>query len=218
MMTNHRIEPDPERLLNQVVATPWKAFNELRRLALWPVARAYFAAHGVRWRRGWRIYGTPLIQRHRGSRIAAGARLELRSWFASNPLGVRQRCVLATWSAGAAIEIGDDVGMSGATVCAQTLVRIGNGVMIGAGASIVDTDFHPLAVSQRRQHPTEGRSAPIEIEDECFIGMRAIVLKGSHIGRGAVVGAGSVVVGSVPEGVVVAGNPARVVGSAEEPR
>ena len=108
--------------------------------------------------------------------------------------------------------------MSGATIYAQTLVRIGNGVMIGAGASIVDTDFHPLAAGRRREQPAAGRSVPIEIGDECFIGMRAIVLKGSRIGRGAVVGAGSVVAGSVPEGAVVAGNPARVVGSATEPR
>ena len=70
-MTEHLPDQGPEGLLEQVVATPWKAVNELRRLALWPAVWAYFAAHGVRWRRGWRIYGTPLIQRHRGSRIAA---------------------------------------------------------------------------------------------------------------------------------------------------
>jgi len=207
-------DADREGLLGQAAATPWKAVNELRRLALWPAAWAYFAVHGVRWRRGWHIYGTPLIQRHRGSRIVAGTGLELRSWFSSNPLGVRQRCVLATWEPGAVIEIGDDVGMSGATVCAQTHIRIGSRVMIGAGATIVDTDFHPLAAARRRERPTAGRAQPIEIADDCFIGMRAIVLKGSRIGRGAVVGAGCVVAGEVAAGAVVAGNPARVIGSA----
>ena len=42
-----------------------------------------------------------------------------------------------------------------------------------------------------------------------FIGAGAVVLPGRHIGAGAVVGAGSVVIHDVPEGVTVAGNPAR---------
>lgn len=208
----------PLALLADTVATPWKACNELRRLACWPWARVYFAAHGVHWGRGWRIYGVPMIQRHRGSRIMAGDDLELRSWFASSPLGVRQRCVLATWSAGATIDIGESVGLSGATVCAQVGVRIGDRVMIGAGTSLVDTDFHPLAVARRHRLPGAGVAAPISIEDDCFLGMQVIVLKGSTIGRGAVVGAGSVVSGAVPPGAIVAGNPARVVGAVEEDR
>ena len=42
-----------------------------------------------------------------------------------------------------------------------------------------------------------------------FIGAGAVVLPGRHIGAGAVVGAGSVVIHDVPEGLTVAGNPAR---------
>ena len=53
--------------------------------------------------------------------------------------------------------------------------------------------------------------APIVIEDVVFIGMQSLILKGVRIGCGSVVGAGSVVVMDVPPGVVVAGNPARVV-------
>ena len=215
-MTTERPFAPPGGLLVAAGATPWKAINELRRLAAWPWARVCFAMHGVRWRRGWRIYGTPMIQRHRGSRITAGEGLELRSWFSSNPLGVRQRCVLATWSAGAVIEIGAGVGMSGATVCAQSRITIGDRVMIGAGSTIVDTDFHPLPAARRRLVPTDGRAAPIEIGDDCFIGMYVIVLKGSIIGRGSVVGAGSVVSGTFPPGMVVAGNPAKVISAVED--
>lgn len=57
---------------------------------------------------------------------------------------------------------------------------------------------------------------PVVIEDDCFIGQGAIVLMGVRIGRGAVVGAGSVVTSDVPAGSVVAGNPARVILSVDE--
>jgi acetyltransferase-like isoleucine patch superfamily enzyme len=49
----------------------------------------------------------------------------------------------------------------------------------------------------------------VVIEDDAWIGIGAIVLKGVRIGRGARVGAGSVVTGDIPAGVYVAGNPAR---------
>jgi putative colanic acid biosynthesis acetyltransferase WcaF len=53
---------------------------------------------------------------------------------------------------------------------------------------------------------------PIEIGAEAFIGARAFVLPGIAIGERAVVGAGAVVTRDVPAGMVVAGNPARVLG------
>nr|WP_272505012.1 DapH/DapD/GlmU-related protein [Salinibacter ruber] len=56
-----------------------------------------------------------------------------------------------------------------------------------------------------------GAAAPIVIENDVFVGMEALILKGVTIGEGAVVGAGSVVTQDVPRRAVVAGNPATVV-------
>ncbi len=84
--------------------------------------------------------------------------------------------------------------------------------MIGAGALILDSDAHPLDPEQRRKGGP-ARTAPITIEDDAFIGARAIVLKGVRIGQGAVVAAGAVVAKDVAPRTIVGGNPARPIGT-----
>jgi maltose O-acetyltransferase len=59
-------------------------------------------------------------------------------------------------------------------------------------------------------------TAPIVVEDDCFIGYGAIVLMGVTIGKGSIVGAGAVVTKDVPSGSVVVGNPGKVVCSVNE--
>ena len=135
----------------------------------------------------------------------------MRNWFSSNPLGVDHRSILATWYTDAAIVIGDHVNMTGTTICATRSVKIGNNIRLGANSTIIDTDFHPIDAEMRRAAPREGQSQAVMIEDDVFIGMRSIILKGTTIGKGSIVGAGSVVSGDIPAGVVVAGNPARII-------
>ena len=101
--------------------------------------------------------------------------------------------------------------MTGGTLCAAERITIGDNVTVGANSTIVDTDFHPIEPESRRLTPQDAKTDPIVIEDDVFIGMNCLVLKGVHIGRGSTVGAGSVVTRDVPPGVIVAGNPARVV-------
>jgi acetyltransferase-like isoleucine patch superfamily enzyme len=205
------LDQKPVQLTKRALDTPWKAANELRRLAEAPAAWLYFTAHGVAWQSGWRIYGLPLIQRFRGSRITIGEDFEMRNWFGSNPLGVIHRSILATWSAEAAIEIGAGVGMSGTAICAQTHIRIGDRVNLGANCTITDTDFHLLSARKSEAARIPGASSAVVLEGDNFIGMHSIILKGSRIGKGAVIGAGSVVAGDIPPNVVAAGNPARVI-------
>ncbi|MDO5012832.1 MAG: DapH/DapD/GlmU-related protein, partial [Pseudomonadota bacterium] len=52
---------------------------------------------------------------------------------------------------------------------------------------------------------------PVIIEDDVLIGANAVVIEGVHVGKGAVVAAGAVVIEDVPENAVVAGCPARVI-------
>jgi acetyltransferase-like isoleucine patch superfamily enzyme len=87
--------------------------------------------------------------------------------------------------------------------CAKC-VAIGNQVLISWDVNIIENDYHALGGG----FPV---LAPVLIEDEVWIGARAIITKGVTIGRGATIGAGSVVTKDVPPFTVVAGNPARTI-------
>lgn len=192
-------------------ATPWKVRNELVRLMLWPMARAQFAVSGVEWPAGARLYGLPIIQRHRDSVMQFGAGIELRSTVRSNPLGPTHPCIISTRRPDAVLTVGAGFGMTGGVIVCEQRVSIGERVWMGANSTILDTDFHPLDPQHRQRAPLDGKTAPVTIGDDVFIGMNALILKGVTVGAGAVIGAGAVVTHDVPAGAVVAGNPARVV-------
>ena len=198
-------------IVNQVRDSPWKAWNELWRWLVYPRVRLLFAMNGIPWGRGWRFYGVPIIQKHGRSLMRFGPGLSLRSSVRSNPLGPNRPVIMTTWQAGALLEIGANFGMTGGTICAAEGVIIGNNVTVGANTTIIDTDFHPLDAERRRSNPSDAKTAVVVIEDGVFIGMNCLVLKGVSIGRGSVVGAGSVVTKDVPPSVTVAGNPVRIV-------
>jgi acetyltransferase-like isoleucine patch superfamily enzyme len=194
-----------------ILDTPWKAVIELRRICAYPRTRLIFLISGVAWGKEWRLFGTPIIQKHRCSRIQIGDRLGLRSFVSSNPLGPTHPVILCTWQAGAVLKIGDDFGMTGGSICAAERIAIGDRVIVGANTTIVDTDFHSLDPTKRRLMPAEAKTTPIVIEDDVFIGMNCLILKGVTLGRKSVVGAGSVVTRDVPPGGIAAGNPARLI-------
>jgi acetyltransferase-like isoleucine patch superfamily enzyme len=197
--------------LQQSFNTPWKVWNLLGCWMVYPSARLLFALNGIRWGRRWRLYGLPILQKHRQSVMQFGAGLNLRSSVTSNPLGPNHPVILCTWEPGAVLEVGEDFAMTGGSICAAQRIKIGSNVAVGANSTIADTDFHPLNAEYRRRHPQESETAPICIEDDVFIGMNCQILKGVTIGRGSVIGAGSVVAKDVPAGVIAAGNPARVI-------
>jgi acetyltransferase-like isoleucine patch superfamily enzyme len=190
---------------------PWKIWNELWRWLAYPTVRLIFATNGIPWGKAWRLYGIPIIQKHLRSRMSFGPGLQLRSTVRSNPLGPNHPVILCTWQEGARLEAGPEFSMTGGVLCAAERIIIGSHVSVGANTTIIDTDFHPLDPELRRLRPSEAKHAPVVIEDNAFIGMNCLVLKGVTIGQDSVVGAGSVVTRDVPSRVIVAGNPARIV-------
>ncbi len=115
----------------------------------------------------------------------------------------------ARWNT--SIEIGDGVQISNDAFIKSEGpgIRIGAGGLLGSEVTIYDSDFHELAVGRRRGGRPQ--MAEVELEEDVFVGDRVLILKGVRIGRGSVIGAGSVVSDPIPEGVVAAGNPARVI-------
>jgi acetyltransferase-like isoleucine patch superfamily enzyme len=92
------------------------------------------------------------------------------------------------------------------------LLVIGNDVGIAGGVKFLTHDG--IAMYLRRDRPMAQKFGTIIIGDRCFIGENTILLPGTRIGQDVIVGAGSVVRGTIPDNSVVAGNPARVVGRA----
>jgi len=198
-------------MMKDLFDTPWKISNESLRLLIYPYLRLLFSLQQIRWGPNWKIIGVPIIQKHRHSVMRFGSGFSLRSSKSSNPLGVNHPVILCTWQAGAVLEIGDNFGMTGGSLCAAEGITIGNNVNIGANTTVIDTDFHPLDPEIRRQSPQAAQAVSIRIENDVFIGMNCLILKGVTIGHSSVIGAGSVVTRDVPARAVAAGNPARVI-------
>ncbi|MDC1433199.1 acyltransferase [Burkholderiales bacterium] len=87
------------------------------------------------------------------------------------------------------------------------LVTIGSNVMITEGVMIFTHLYDPTFSEHAMQ------IKPVKIEDNVFIGARSIILNGATLGRGCVIGAASLVTRDVPPYAIVAGSPARQVGS-----
>jgi bifunctional N-acetylglucosamine-1-phosphate-uridyltransferase/glucosamine-1-phosphate-acetyltransferase GlmU-like protein len=87
-------------------------------------------------------------------------------------------------------------------------LEIGRDCMIGPHCYLTDSDHCTVAGASVKAQPMA--STPVILEDEVWLGAHAVVLAGVRIGRGAVIGAGSVVTCDVPPNAVAAGAPARV--------
>lgn len=127
-------------------------------------------------------------------------------------VGLYARTIILTRIPGASIEIGDHVGISGATIYARSRISIGDHTNIGGNVKILDNDFHPVDAQARLIDDKDKiGTAPVKIGKNCFIGCNVLILKGSEIGDNCVVGAGAVVSGKFEADCMIAGNPARII-------
>jgi acetyltransferase-like isoleucine patch superfamily enzyme len=148
-----------------------------------------------------------------GPRCALGRRV--RFW---GPVSIHigERCGLfddvAIWGRGT-LRIGDRSTLGHGTVVAvQESVEIGRDVMVAGRCYILDVD-HGFARQDVAVSRQDLRIEPVRIEDDVWVGAGSAILRGVTIGRGAIIGANSVVTRDVPPYTIAAGNPAAVIGT-----
>lgn len=95
-------------------------------------------------------------------------------------------------------------------------IYIGNNIMFGPNVTIRGGDHKSDIVGKyifdiRESEKSLENDLDVIIDDDVWVGCNVTILKGVHVGRGAIVAAGSIVVKSVPSYAIVAGNPAKVI-------
>ncbi len=103
---------------------------------------------------------------------------------------------------GNCVTVGSDV-----WIRAGSEIVIGDGVGIARNVDIIDDHLHPVNEGDRKS------PSRIRLGRNSWIGLKSTILKGVEIGEHSIVGAGSVVIKSVPPRTKVAGDPARIIGT-----
>ena len=137
-----------------------------------------------------------------------------KQWNPSNLYGceIGDNCIISAFAEiQSGVVIGDNCKIEmGAFI--PTGVKIGNGVFIGPNVCFTN-DKYPHAVNPDGSMQTGNDWACLEtvVEDNASIGANSTILPGITIGKGSMIGAGSVVTKNVPCGSLAVGNPARVI-------
>lgn len=160
------------------------------------------------------VFGVLQLAKTPGAKIVLGRDVVLVSSSMRATAATLQGPVrLHALSETAAIVIGDGVGLNGSSITARSrTIRIGDHTMLAPDVIVVDSDFHvPWPAEGRATSPGLEQDADVMIGRNVWIGMRSIILKGTKIGDGAVIAAGSVVTDDIPRNVLAGGVPARVI-------
>jgi maltose O-acetyltransferase len=110
------------------------------------------------------------------------------------------------------VEIGDYSGIGqNAQLFTQAKITIGKNVMMGPEVIILTQNHAHENIEIPMEQQGNQQPSPVLIDDDVWIGIRAIILPGVHIGKSSIIGAGSVVTKDVPPFSIVGGNPAKII-------
>ncbi len=156
-----------------------------------------------------KLNGIPSISRFPMSKISLGNDCTINSSYNSTGMGIYKRSRIVTVEKFAKILIGNNVGLSGATILSASNITIEDNVIIGAHSIIMDTDRHNINARQRLTG--KAASSPVLIKKGSWIGMNSTILKGVTIGENVIIGANSLVTRDIPDNVIAGGNPCKII-------
>ena len=159
---------------------------------------------GIRFKKGIGFYGLMKFKKAASAYIEIGTNCKFRSTPTTNLIGINRPCIISALSSDAQLIIGDNCGFSGTVIGCFCKITIGKNVRCGANTLITDSDWHLDDIRT-------GKPCPIIIENNVWLGVDVIVLKGVTIGENAVIGARSVVTRDIPSNVIAAGNPCTII-------
>jgi acetyltransferase-like isoleucine patch superfamily enzyme len=107
------------------------------------------------------------------------------------------------------VEVGNHCYFNSTSIKAVNFIEFKKQCLV-SDALLVDTDFHSIEINRRNPN-LPGKSKPICVNENAWVGSQSMILKGVTIGKNSVVGARTVVRQSVPDNVVVIGNPQQIV-------
>ena len=145
-----------------------------------------------------------------GGRWGDGVRIDLRGGelVIGERVDIRQHCVLQI--KGRLEMVGPNLIQHGCTLHCDERVTIGDHAVLSEYVTVVDSSHRHGGTAGWFLHDL--RTSPVNIGPEVWVAAKATIARGTDIGKGAVVGANSVVVRDVAPGSLVSGVPARVVG------
>lgn len=197
---NFKIAPDPSigrwymlpaRLVRLIGAEISGIVSFL--IVMWPSTPLGYLARRMYWRRK---TGTHDILMARGARVIGCEFIRF-----GEHLAIGENCeFVADGAEGLRVYIGSNI-----LWARGGYLRSSNHALDDRDERILDQGHVSKRVS------FEGTDYSIVIEDDSWIGANVLILSGAHVGKGAVIAAGSVVVGSVPPYTVAGGVPARVI-------
>lgn len=153
-------------------------------------------------------YRSRIIVINRQSRVVIGVNSKIGCSSKLNHTGMPFYSKIVVDGKDSHVTIGDNCRINGVYIHAEDKIEIGNNCVMATGVNIIDSNGHELVSTDR----TSGRDKPqpIIIGNNVWIGLNAVILKGSNIGDNCVVAAGSVVKGTFPPCCLIFGNPAHV--------
>lgn len=157
------------------------------------------------------IYGNVLFSKFPNSKLTIGNYFSTVNDYFISGFNFMPYVRFKTFSSTAEIIIGNNTHINSSSIlCNSTKILIGDDVLIAPNCIISDSDFHGLQPNKRKiRNPKLDK--PIFIENNVWIGMNCIILKGTRIGENSIVGAGSLVIGNIKPNCLYAGNPAKFV-------